>query len=146
MIHAFIKTRLDYCNVLYAGIYQISLARLQSIQNTVTYLSTGNSKREHITPILASLHRLPVCFRINLKILLFVFKVLNGLAPQYILDLLHVYTPSRSLRYTDQPCLAVLKTRLKIRGDRTFSVITPELWDELTLSSQHQNGPHPLNF
>ena len=30
LIHAFISTRLDYCNALYTGINQASLAHLQS--------------------------------------------------------------------------------------------------------------------
>lgn len=43
--------------------------------------------------ILASLHKLPILFRINFKVLLIVFKPLNGQLPTYITDLLG-YTPS----------------------------------------------------
>lgn len=43
--------------------------------------------------ILASLHKLPILFRINFKVLLIVFKPLNGQHPTYITDLLG-YTPS----------------------------------------------------
>ncbi|XP_067221749.1 guanine nucleotide-binding protein G(o) subunit alpha-like [Chanodichthys erythropterus] len=87
--------------------------------NSAARLLTGTKKREHITPILASLHWLPVRFRIGFKILLFVFKALNGLAPQYITDLIQIYTPARSLRSEGQLQLMVPKTRLKTRGDRT---------------------------
>ncbi len=52
VIHAFISTRLDYCNVLYAGVNQFSLSRLQLVQNTAARFLTGKKKREHITPIL----------------------------------------------------------------------------------------------
>lgn len=52
VIHAFISTRLDYCNALYAGINQSSLSRLQLIENTVAcfffVFLTGIKKREHI--------------------------------------------------------------------------------------------------
>ena len=44
------------------------------------------------------LHWLPVEQRITFKILLFVFKYLNGLAPFYLSDLISTYVPSRSLR------------------------------------------------
>lgn len=84
VIHAFITSRLDYCNSLYVGLDQSSLHRLQLVQNAAARLLTGTKKREHITPVLASLHWLPVCFRIDFKILLLVFKILNGLAPSYL--------------------------------------------------------------
>ena len=56
VIHAFISTPLDYCNVLYVGVNQVSLARLQLVQNAAARLLTGARKYEHITPILESLH------------------------------------------------------------------------------------------
>lgn len=49
----FISTHLDYCNGLYVGINQAGLpiTHLQMVQN-----AAGTLKREHITPILASVH------------------------------------------------------------------------------------------
>ncbi len=87
----------------------------------------------HISPILASLHWLPVHFRIQFRILLFVFKSLNGLAPPYISELLHPYMPTRSLRSADQRFLNVPKTKRKLRGDRAFAVAAPKLWNDLPL-------------
>jgi len=46
-------------------------------------------KYDHITPVLASLHCLPVCFRIDFKIVLITFKALHSLSPCYISDLTH---------------------------------------------------------
>ncbi len=62
VIHAFISIRLDYCNSLYAGINQFSLSRLQLVQNAAARFLTGTKKREPLTPVLASLHWLPVKF------------------------------------------------------------------------------------
>ncbi len=56
VIHAFITSRLDYCNSLYLGLPKSSLNRLQLVQNAAARLLTGTKKREHITPVLASLH------------------------------------------------------------------------------------------
>ena len=53
---------------------------------------------EYITPILNSLHWLPVVNRIKFKILLLVFKIKHGFAPTYFSDLLQPMIPSRSLR------------------------------------------------
>ncbi|KAL3059775.1 hypothetical protein OYC64_014385 [Pagothenia borchgrevinki] len=100
-----------------------------SVQATNSRLLTGHKKRDHITPILASLARIWPHF----KILLFVFKALNGLAPAYIAKLLHRYTPARALRSADQLLLIVPKTRLKTRGDRAFAAAGPRLWNTLPL-------------
>ena len=78
VIHAFITSRLDYCNSLYVGIDQAELNRLQLVQNAAAHFLTGTKKREHITPVLSSLHWLPVRYRVDFKIILFVFKSLNG--------------------------------------------------------------------
>ncbi|XP_055499399.1 uncharacterized protein LOC129701965 [Leucoraja erinacea] len=133
VIHAFISSRLDYCNALYSGVSRASLARLQLVQNAAARLLTGTRKREHITPILASLHWLPVHFRVHFKILLFVFKSLNGLAPPYLSELLHLYAPTRCLRSADQLLLEVPRSKRKLRGDRAFSVAAPALWNTLPL-------------
>ena len=42
------------------------------------------SKFQHITPVLCELHRLPIQYRIIFKILLLVYKSLNGTSPSYL--------------------------------------------------------------
>ena len=42
--------------------------RFQQIQNTTARIVTRTSRFSHITPILKSLHWLPVIYRINFKI------------------------------------------------------------------------------
>ncbi len=73
VIHAFISSRLNYCNSLYMGINQASLNRLQMVQNAAARLLTGVRKREHITPVLISLHWLPIRYRIDFIVLLLVY-------------------------------------------------------------------------
>ncbi len=126
-IHALITTRLDYCNSLYLGISKSSIARLQLVQNAAARFLKGQRKFDHVTPILKSLHWLPVHHRIEFKILLFVFKSINNLAPSYLSDLLYAYNPTRNLRSGDQRLLSVLRSRLKYRGDRAFAVAGPSL-------------------
>ena len=59
-VHAFVTTRLDYCNSLYCGISKSQIARLQLVQNAAARLLLNCRKHEHITPILRSLHWLPI--------------------------------------------------------------------------------------
>ena len=109
------------------------LRRLQLVQNAAARLLTCTKKQKHITPVLASLHWLPVRFRIDFKILLLVFKSLHGLAPPYLSEMLSTRTPARSLRSSNQLLFEVPRSRLKSRGDRAFSVVAPKLWNALPL-------------
>ena len=134
IIHAFISSRLDYCNGLYTTLSQSSLSRLQLIQNTAARILTNTNRRAHITPVLATLHWLPVKARINFKILLITYKALHGLAPLYITDLLPRKKNTRSLRSSDKGLLEVPVTNLKTKGDRAFAVVAPTLWNALPLA------------
>ena len=60
IVHAFVACRLDYCNSLLHGITDSLFRRLQSVQNAAARLITGTRRRDHITPVLRDLHRLPV--------------------------------------------------------------------------------------
>lgn len=91
VIHLFLACRLDYCNSLYFSLNQASIHHLQMVQNAVARLLTGTKRGEHITPVLASLHWLPVSCRIQFKLWLFVFKSLNARAPSYLSEVLSAY-------------------------------------------------------
>ena len=131
IIHAFISSRLDYCNSLFTCLDKKDLCRLQTVQNSAARLLTHTSKRAHITPVLASLHWLPVKFRIHFKILVLTFRALQGQAPPYISDLIQLRTSSRSLRSTGQRFLVAPRTHFKTRGDRSFQAVAPRLWNSL---------------
>ncbi len=92
---------------------------------------TRTRKRAHITPVLKSLHWLPVCFRIDFKVLLLVYKALNGLAPLYLSDLLLSYEPVRALRSSGSGFLTVPKVRTKTYGEASFHYYGPRLWNSL---------------
>ena len=133
IIHAFVSSRLDYCNSLFTTLSRSSVSRLQLVQNAAARLLTNTRRRAHISPVLANLHWLPIACRIDFKILLITYKALHGLAPTYISELLCPLTTVRSLRSTDQCLLAVPKSRLKTKGDRAFVVVAPILWNRLPL-------------
>ena len=78
--------------------YRNRKLRLQYVQNSAARLLTSTSRYEHVTPVPRGLHWLPVSARIDLKILLLVFKVLNGLGHLYLCELLELYIPNRNLR------------------------------------------------
>ena len=55
VVHAFIASRLDYCNALLYGVSDNLMCRLQSVQNAAARLVTSARRCEHITPILRQL-------------------------------------------------------------------------------------------
>ena len=75
LVNAFISNRLDYCNSLLYGITDTELQRLHSVQNAAARLVTGIRRSEHITPVLRSLHWLPVLQRITFKVATIVTNV-----------------------------------------------------------------------
>ncbi len=95
VVHAFISSRLDYCNTLLVGVPDCHLNKLQRLQNSAARVITFTRKREHITPVLYDLHWLRVRQRIMFKILLLTYKALNGKAPAYISEMLS-FRDSRS--------------------------------------------------
>ena len=98
VMQSLVMSRLDYCNALLIGIQQDLIAKLQRLQNSAARIVSRTSKYEHITPVLIKLHWLHIKFRIQFKVLLLVYKALNGLAPKYIKELLVPYKPRRHLR------------------------------------------------
>ena len=82
LVHAFIGSKIDYCNGLLYGLPTSANSKLQRVQNAAARLVTGSPRFCHITPVLESLHWLPIKYRIHFKIVLLTFKCIYGLAPQ----------------------------------------------------------------
>ena len=62
---------------LLSGVLAYQVTMLQVLQNTAASIISFTRKKDHITPVLKSLHWLPVNYEIIFKILLLVIKVLN---------------------------------------------------------------------
>ena len=89
LVYAFIMSRLDSWHALLAGLPFEHLKKLQRIQNIAARIITFTPRRDHITPILKQLNWLPIKRCIEFKILLHVFRCINGTAPRYLADMLN---------------------------------------------------------
>ena len=131
VVHSLVISKLDFCNSLLYGLPKYLIKKVQMIQNTAARLVYGYWKYEHVTPILKQLHWLPVRKRIEYKILLLTFKALNGTAPLYISDLLHLKENNIFLRSLGGNLLNVPLTKQVSYGDRSFQKVAPVLWNSL---------------
>ena len=83
--------------------------------NTAARILTRTKQCDHITPVLASLHWLPVKARADFKVLLLTYKALHGLAPTYLSDFIFPIVPIISKQTA---------------GVRAFSNGAPFLWKD----------------
>ena len=84
-------------------------------------------KSDHITPVLASLHWLPVKARADFNVLLLAYKALHGLAPTYLSDLVLPNIPTCTLQSQDAGLLTVPRISKQTAGGRAFSYSAPFL-------------------
>ena len=117
--HAFITNRVDYCNSLLYGLPMYQLNKLQRLRNAAARVVLMVPRLCHINLILLDLHWLPIRFRIQFKVTLFIFKALRGLAPQYLSNLLVVKSSYHNLRNSSDLLLSAPKgITKKTPGDR----------------------------
>ena len=88
VVHAFVTSRIDYCNSLLYGIAGYNINRLQRIQNGAARLVRNNGKYSHVKIIPQKLHWLPVKQRIHFKILITTYRCIYSEAPKYLCDLI----------------------------------------------------------
>ena len=137
LIHAFVSSRVDYCNSLLYGLPAYQLNKLQRVQNAAARLIFLESKYCHVRPLLYNLHWLPVKFRIDFKILLLTYKAINGLAPFYLQELISLKEACKYKLRSD--CDGLLLNPVKFKtlttlGDRSFAAAAPQLWNSLPYS------------
>ena len=132
LVHAVIS-RLDYCNSLFVNMSKRNIFKLQKVQNAAARLVVKGKKQCSITSVFNELHWLKIEERIVFKVLLLVFKCLNGLCSNNLETL---------LRKLPNQCrsqnLSLLETRWVNTkyGKRTFSYAGPKLWNMLPANVQ----------
>ena len=143
LVNAFITSRLDFCNSLLYGVPGNQLQKLQRVQNAAARVICKISRYEHITPSLYNLHWLPVSYRIQFKILLLVYKIVNGLAPLYLSEPIELKTPGGYNLRSNLDTLLLKHPAFKRRttlGDRSLTCAAPKLWNSLPRAIQYADN------
>ena len=134
-VRALILSKLDYGNALLSGCKNKDVARLQRLQNRAARIVFQVPRRHPTSPLLTSLHWLPIDKRIQFKILLHIYKSLNDLSPIYLKEIIAIQIPSREgLRSSVDTTRLVIPRSARRIGDRSFSVCGPSLWNQVPSS------------
>jgi len=75
LVTSLVLGRIDYCSIVLTGLPASTIAPLQRVQNAVVRRVLRLDRRSHITAALHELHWLPVKYRIQFKISMFIHQV-----------------------------------------------------------------------
>ena len=84
LMQGLIHSHIDFCNGLFSDFPAYQIDRLQKVQNQAARIVSNSSPDQPSTDILKSLHWLPVRARVLFKILVTVFRIVQGTAPTYL--------------------------------------------------------------
>jgi hypothetical protein len=136
LVHAFVISRIDYCNAVLSGITKQQLDRVQKLLNTAARLLLRIPKFDHISAAIRdTLHWLPVSHRVLFKICILVWNSITRAGPSYLQELcvLSSVNSVRDLRSSDRLILKVPRCRTATLQKRGFSVVGPVSWNGLPL-------------
>jgi len=126
LVHAFIASRVDYCNAVFNGAPQYVMRTSQRVLNAAARLVTDTRKydRDLSTLIHDQLHWLNVPERVEYKLAVMVRRCLENKAPRYLVN---CCTPvadvaCRHRRSANLHRLIVPRYRRSTLGRRAFSV------------------------
>ena len=121
-----IVCKLDYCNSLYYGISDFLIHQLQLIQNAAAKAIVGLYKHDHLGDTLKELHWLPISYRIKFKVILLVYKCLNGMGPDYLSSMFNFASTTHTIHLAEPRIYSQY-------GERSFQRAGPKLWNGLPL-------------
>jgi len=97
LVVSLVHSRLDYGNFVFVELPAYLQRRLQAVLNAAARLVFRLRRYNHVTDALAILHFLRFPERVNFKLALMPYRVLNGMAPSY-LNLLVPVSKHRQLK------------------------------------------------
>jgi len=132
LVHAFVSSRVDYCNAIFVGAPKNVTDKLQRVLNAAA------RKYDHgLTDLMHNeLHWLDVPDRVKYKLGMLMYWCQHNQAPRYLMDYCSPVSDvvfRQRLRSASSHQLSVPRHRLSTygHGRRAFSVARPTVWNSL---------------
>ena len=135
LIHAFVTSRLDFCNTLFYNLPGSTIDRIQVVQNSCAKFLTRTKRFDSASEQLKKLHWLPIKFRIKYKLMMMAHKVIhpNNMAiPKYISKKIKLKEHTRITRSANAPLInKSWIPKLKTVGASAYVFSVPTIWNKL---------------
>ena len=92
LVNALVSSCLNFCNSVLPGIADTDLAKVKRILNRLAHVVTKSPPLTHSVPLLCSLLRQPLKYRVHFKIYLVACKALYEEQPVYLHSLLAIFS------------------------------------------------------
>ena len=142
-----VVSHLDYCNSILVSLPEVDIAKMQCIQNIAARMVVLNDvamKDSNSRNILEKLHWLPICRRIQYKVLTLVHKCLSCGIPEYLAKLLIEYPyAERRLDLISQNLerrLVEPRAKFKTFAAKSFGCVSPRWWNMLLNALKNINS------
>ena len=141
----YILPLIDYGSVVWGTTTASNLDRIFKLQKRAARIILHADFRTPSADMFKTLSWLPIRKRLKYNKAVFTYKAINGLAPQYIADLLKPVSEihNRTLRSSVNGALAVPRSRSSL-FDRSYSYTAPKLWN--SIPTQVRNSPSLKSF
>ena len=127
-------SQLDYANAIFINLPNNSIHPMQRIQNQAAKLIMNRDRCESSTSTMRQLHWLPISFRCKYKVLLLVYRCMNGQAPEYLQQKLSLKNPVQITHsVTEGDILQIPYNKRRTLADHGFSSAGPRLWNSLPI-------------
>ena len=146
IVTSYMLSRHGYCHCLLMDTPNSVIQPLQKILNFAARLVLLAPCHHHSTPLLEKLHWLPISECVKYKVACMCFIVINDSGPAYLSELLHISTPSHTLRSSsDTRMLTTQQYKRRTRGFRSFSCFGPHIWNSFPQDLRHSSTPSAFN-
>ena len=133
VVREIVCVHLDCADAIFAGLPNCKISKLQRVQYVAAKFVLNRTWYDSPEQARCELHWLPMRARIQHKVLSLMYKSLNGMAPQYLQDLITLCPVARPSLRSEKSFqqLVIPFTRRKTLANRSFSSVTPRWWNQL---------------
>ena len=139
LVKQLIISKLDFCNSLYMNLPNKRLRKLKSILNgCVRFIYNVHDRSEDLLPYYKMAHILSIDERIFFKVCLLSYKVVYGMSPDYLMEIVEIDrssdTNNTRARPAEDNLLMKLPKMSRLKAsNRRFSNYAPVSWNSLPL-------------